>query len=103
MGAYDFLILSARQSDGFETDLRRSTLRAALGAFVPFRSRTQTSASCSPRGSGPRSVHRDVFTTQVRKQNGRVALTEFARDRSWCDPCAADPLAGAEPRKLGVL
>ena len=49
-----------------------------------------------------KNFYRDMFASQVRKENGRAVFTEYAWDMSWCDPCAADPLSGDELRKLGV-
>ena len=47
--------------------------------------------------------YRDMFTTQVAKEDRRAVFLEYAWDMAWCDPCAADPLTNAELRKLGVF
>lgn len=41
-----------------------------------------------------------VFDKAVPRSGGIVL--EYGWDMGWCDPCAADPLTGAEMRKLGV-
>lgn len=46
--------------------------------------------------------YKDMFHTQVEKENGRAVFLEYAWDMNWCDPCAADPLTQAELRELGV-
>lgn len=50
-----------------------------------------------------KNFYRDMFSTQVRKQDMRTVLLEYAWDMGWCDPCAADPLSREELRKLGVF
>ena len=47
--------------------------------------------------------YRDMFSTQLAKQDGRAVFLEYAWDMAWCDPCAADPLTPRELRKLGVF
>jgi hypothetical protein len=47
--------------------------------------------------------YKAMFTKQVNKEDMRVVFLEYAWDMSWCDPCAADPLSGAELRELGVF
>jgi len=47
--------------------------------------------------------YRDMFTTQAAKNDGHGVFLEYAWDMGWCDPCAADPLAPAELRELGVF
>lgn len=46
--------------------------------------------------------YKDMFATQVEKENERAVFLEYAWDMNWCDPCAADPLTQAELRELGV-
>lgn len=46
--------------------------------------------------------YRDLFTTQVDREDGRAVFLEYAWDMSWCDPCAADPLSVEQLRELGV-
>ena len=47
--------------------------------------------------------YKDMFTEQVRKENGKAVFLEYAWDMAWCDPCAADPLSQSELRQLGVM
>ncbi|MEP7083576.1 MAG: DUF2330 domain-containing protein, partial [Betaproteobacteria bacterium] len=35
--------------------------------------------------------YKAMFSEQARKEEYRVAFTEYFWDMSWCDPCAADP------------
>ncbi len=46
--------------------------------------------------------YKDMFATQVKKENDRAVFLEYAWDMNWCDPCAADPLSQSELRELGV-
>lgn len=46
--------------------------------------------------------YKDMFATQVEKENERAVFLEYAWDMNWCDPCAADPLSQTELRELGV-
>ncbi len=46
--------------------------------------------------------YKDMFATQVKKENERAVFLEYAWDMNWCDPCAADPLSQSELRELGV-
>lgn len=47
--------------------------------------------------------YRDMFGSQVGKENGRAVFLEYAWDMAWCDPCAADPLSPEELSELGVF
>lgn len=47
--------------------------------------------------------YKDMFRTQVEKQNNKAVFLEYAWNMSWCDPCAADPLSNKELRELGVF
>lgn len=47
--------------------------------------------------------YKDMFETQVDKQNGKAVFLEYAWNMNWCDPCAADPLSKAELKELGVF
>ena len=47
--------------------------------------------------------YRDMFATATQKDGGHGVFLEYAWDMGWCDPCAADPLSGAELRELGVF
>ena len=47
--------------------------------------------------------YKAMFSRQVAKEDMRVVFLEYAWDMSWCDPCAAEPLAGEELRQLGVF
>lgn len=48
------------------------------------------------------AFYKDMFATQVQKENENGVFLEYAWDMNWCDPCAADPLSQAELRELGV-
>jgi hypothetical protein len=47
--------------------------------------------------------YKALFDEQARKEEFRVAFTEYFWDMSWCDPCAANPLSPAELRQAGVF
>ena len=47
--------------------------------------------------------YRDLFSHQVKKENGKAVFMEYAWDMAWCDPCAAQPLSRDELRQLGVM
>jgi len=47
--------------------------------------------------------YRDMFATQVKKENRRAVFLEYAWNMNWCDPCAAEPLSSKELRQLGVF
>jgi hypothetical protein len=49
------------------------------------------------------AFYKAMFSRQVQKEDMRVVFLEYAWDMSWCDPCAADPLAAGELRELGVF
>lgn len=46
--------------------------------------------------------YKAMFAHQVKKENMKTVMLEYAWDMSWCDPCAADPLPNEDLRKLGV-
>jgi len=47
--------------------------------------------------------YRDLFATQVVREDMRVVFTEYAWDMGWCDPCASEPLSREELKALGVF
>ena len=47
--------------------------------------------------------YKALFNEQAKKEEYRVAFTEYFWDMSWCDPCAADPLSPAELKSAGVF
>jgi hypothetical protein len=47
--------------------------------------------------------YKDMFATQVEKENGKAVFLEYAWDMGWCDPCAANPLSTSELKELGVF
>ncbi len=49
------------------------------------------------------SFYKDLFTTQVKKEQMRGVFLEYAWDMNWCDPCAANPLSRKELQNLGVF
>jgi hypothetical protein len=49
------------------------------------------------------NFYRDMFSTQVKREDMRVVFLEYAWDMGWCDPCAADPLSNKELRELGAF
>lgn len=49
------------------------------------------------------NFYKSMFSEQVRREKMSVVFMEYAWDMGWCDPCAADPLAAEELRKLGVF
>jgi hypothetical protein len=42
--------------------------------------------------------YRDLFSTEVKKNDMSVVFTEYAWDMGWCDPCASAPLSPEELR-----
>ena len=54
------------------------------------------------KGDFPR-LYKALFNEQAKKEEYRVAFTEYFWDMSWCDPCAADPLSPAELKSAGVF
>jgi len=49
------------------------------------------------------NFYRAMFDKQVKKDNMKTVITEYAWNMNWCDPCAADPLTNNELRQLGVF
>lgn len=49
------------------------------------------------------SFYKAMLNEQAKREKYRVVFTEYFWDMSWCDPCAADPLAPDELRKAGVF
>ena len=47
--------------------------------------------------------YKALFNEQAKKEEYRVAFTEYFWDMSWCDPCAADPLSPQELKAAGVF
>jgi hypothetical protein len=47
--------------------------------------------------------YRSMFERQAQNAGYRAVFTEYFWDMSWCDPCAADPLAQDELRGAGVF
>ena len=47
--------------------------------------------------------YKSMFGEQAKKEQLRVAFTEYFWDMGWCDPCAADPLSPEELRASGVF
>ena len=47
--------------------------------------------------------YKAMFNEQAKKEEYRVAFTEYFWDMSWCDPCAADPLSPQELKSAGVF
>ena len=46
--------------------------------------------------------YKAMFANQVKKENMKTVMLEYAWDMAWCDPCAADPLSNDQLRQLGV-
>jgi len=47
--------------------------------------------------------YKALFSQQVKRQEMRTVVLEYAWDMGWCDPCSADPLSADELRQLGVF
>jgi hypothetical protein len=47
--------------------------------------------------------YKALFNEQAKKEEFRVAFTEYFWDMSWCDPCAAEPLSPQELKAAGVF
>lgn len=48
------------------------------------------------------AFYKAMFDEQAKREDYRVAFTEYFWDMSWCDPCAANPLSAQELKNLGV-
>ena len=46
--------------------------------------------------------YKAMFDQQVKKNNMKTVMLEYAWDMAWCDPCAADPLPAKDLKKLGA-
>lgn len=46
--------------------------------------------------------YKAMFDEQAKREDYRVAFTEYFWDMSWCDPCAANPLSAQELKNLGA-
>lgn len=46
--------------------------------------------------------YKAMFAQQVKKENMKTVMLEYAWNMAWCDPCAADPIPNDDLRKLGV-
>jgi hypothetical protein len=89
-GPQELFVFALTRQGRVETTNYR-TVRMASDAEVPL----------FVKDDFPR-VYRALFTRQVKKEDGHAVFLEYAWNMSWCDPCAADPLSGAELRQLGV-
>ncbi len=49
------------------------------------------------------AFYKDMFDHQVNLSAMSTVFTEYVWNMGWCDPCAAEPLAREELRKLGVF
>ncbi len=47
--------------------------------------------------------YKAMFDVQVNKHKLSAVFTEYFWNMGWCDPCAAEPLAPAELKQLGVF
>ena len=47
--------------------------------------------------------YKAMFNEQAKREEYRVAFTEYFWDMSWCDPCAAEPLSPQELKAAGVF
>ncbi len=47
--------------------------------------------------------YKDIFKTQVAREQMKTVFMEYYWDMGWCDPCAADPLTQQELKGLGVF
>lgn len=50
-----------------------------------------------------KGFYKAMFDHQARQEDFRVVFTEYFWDMAWCDPCADNPLSGAELRQAGVF
>lgn len=48
------------------------------------------------------AFYKAMFDEQAKREDYRVAFTEYFWDMSWCDPCAANPLSAQELKNLGA-
>ena len=48
------------------------------------------------------NFYKATFDRAVARENMHSVFVEYAWDMGWCDPCAADPMSGAELTALGL-
>ena len=89
-GKQELFVFALTRSGRIETTNYR-TVKLPTGSEVP----TYVKAEFG-------EFYKDMFNTQVNKENERAVFLEYAWDMNWCDPCAADPLSRQELRELGV-
>ena len=89
-GKQELFVFALTRSGRIETTNYR-TVKLPTGSEVP----TYVKAEFG-------EFYKDMFNTQVKKENERAVFLEYAWDMNWCDPCAADPLSRQELRELGV-
>ena len=89
-GKQELFVFALTRSGRIETTNYR-TVKLPTGSEIP----TYVKAEFG-------DFYKDMFKTQVEKENERAVFLEYAWDMNWCDPCAADPLSQQELRELGV-
>ncbi len=89
-GKQELFVFALTRSGRIETTNYR-TVKLPTGSEIP----TYVKAEFG-------DFYKDMFNTQVEKENERAVFLEYAWDMNWCDPCAADPLSTGELRELGV-
>lgn len=89
-GKQELFVFALTRTGRIETTNYR-TVKLPTGSEVPTFVKTEFG-----------EFYKDMFATQVQKENERAVFLEYAWDMNWCDPCAADPLSQSELRELGV-
>ncbi len=89
-GKQELFVFALTRTGRIETTNYR-TVKLPTGMDVPVYVKNEFGA-----------FYKDMFATQVKKENERAVFLEYAWDMNWCDPCAADPLSQDELRELGV-
>ena len=90
-GSQDLFVFALTRKGRVETTNYR-TVKLPTGMQVPLFVKDEFA-----------DFYKAMFTEQVKKEDMRCVFTEYAWDMGWCDPCAAEPLANDELRKLGVF
>ncbi len=86
------LIIYLLTRDGRAETTNYRTVRLPTGSEIPGYVRDEFPA-----------FYKAMFDEQVKREQMRVAFTEYVWDMGWCDPCAAPPLTRDELRQLGVF
>jgi hypothetical protein len=89
-GPQDLVIFALTRHGRVETSNYR-TVKLPTGSEVPLFVKSDFGR-----------FYKATFDRAVEREDSRAVFLEYAWDMNWCDPCAADPLSGAELSGLGA-